>query len=138
MGRFFITFLVWAICYATCKAQTSKPDTIYAEYVQEEIQLDGKPDEAVWKRAVHINNFTQRELNIGEPATERTEVAILYTAKTLYIGFWGYDRNPQKIIAREMKRDFDWGGEDNFEVLSELLGYSVEQIADLAVAEVLE
>ena len=29
-------------------------------------------------------------------------------------------------------------GEDNFEVLSELLGYSVEQIADLAVAEVLE
>ncbi len=117
MGRFFITFLVWAICYATCKAQTSKPDTIYAEYVQEEIQLDGKPDEAVWKRAVHINNFTQRELNIGEPATERTEVAILYTAKTLYIGFWGYDRNPQKIIAREMKRDFDWGGEDNFEVI---------------------
>ena len=117
MGRFFITFLVWAICYATCKAQTSKPDTIYAEYVQEEIQLDGKPDEAVWKRAVHIKNFTQRELNIGEPATERTEVAILYTAKTLYIGFWGYDRNPQKIIAREMKRDFDWGGEDNFEVI---------------------
>ena len=29
-------------------------------------------------------------------------------------------------------------GEDNFEVLSELLDYSVEQIADLAVAEVLE
>ena len=29
-------------------------------------------------------------------------------------------------------------GEDNFEVLNELLGYSVEQIADLAVAEVLE
>jgi len=29
-------------------------------------------------------------------------------------------------------------GEDNFEVLSEWLGYSVEQIADLAAAEVLE
>jgi crotonobetainyl-CoA:carnitine CoA-transferase CaiB-like acyl-CoA transferase len=29
-------------------------------------------------------------------------------------------------------------GEDNFEVLSELLGYSVDQIADLAAAEALE
>jgi len=29
-------------------------------------------------------------------------------------------------------------GEDNFEVLSELLGYSIDQIADLAAAEVLE
>ena len=29
-------------------------------------------------------------------------------------------------------------GEDNFEVLSEMLGYSIDQIADLAAAEVLE
>ena len=29
-------------------------------------------------------------------------------------------------------------GEDNFEVLSELLGYSIDQIANLAAAEVLE
>jgi len=98
-------------------AQTSKPDTIYARYTQEGIQLDGKLDEAVWKRAVHINNFTQRELNIGEPATERTEVAIVYTTKTLYIGFWGYDSEPDKLVAREMKRNFDFDLEDNFEVI---------------------
>lgn len=98
-------------------AQTSKPDTIYARYSQEGIQLDGKLNEAVWKRAVHISNFTQRELNVGEPATERTEVAIVYTAKSLFIGFCGYDREPDKLVAREMKRDFSWGGEDNFEVI---------------------
>ena len=65
-------------------------------------------DEPVWETAIHISNFTQRELNIGKPATERTEVAIVYTANTLYIGFWGYDGEPDKLVAREMKRDFEF------------------------------
>ncbi len=66
---------------------------------------------------MHISNFTQRELNVNEPATERTEVAVVYTSKTLYIGFWGYDHEPDKLVAREMKRDFSWGHEDNFELI---------------------
>jgi hypothetical protein len=98
-------------------AQTSKPDTLFAYYIQKSINLDGKLNEPVWQKAIRISNFTQRELNIGEPATERTEVAIIYKAKILYIGFWGYDSEPDKLVAREMKRDFDFDLEDNFEVI---------------------
>ncbi len=105
------------IMFSSAWAQTSKPDTIYAHFTQSAIQLDGVLDEAAWEQAIHISNFTQRELNIGEPATERTEVAIVYTAKTLYIGFWGYDSEPDRLVAREMKRDFDFDLEDNFEVI---------------------
>jgi hypothetical protein len=102
---------------AKMHAQTSQPNVIHAQYTNEAIKLDGKLDEPVWEKAIHISNFTQRELNIGEPATERTEVAIVYTANTLYIGFWGYDSEPDKLVAREMKRDFEFDLEDNFEVI---------------------
>lgn len=102
---------------AKMHAQTSQPNVIHAQYTNEAIKLDGRLDEPVWKKATHIGNFTQRELNIGEPATERTEVAIIYTARTLYIGFWGYDSEPDKLVAREMKRDFEFDLEDNFEVI---------------------
>lgn len=102
---------------AKMHAQTSQPNVIHAQYTNEAIKLDGRLDEPVWEKATHISNFTQRELNIGEPATERTEVAIVYTARTLYIGFWGYDSEPDKLVAREMKRDFDFDLEDNFEVI---------------------
>ena len=102
---------------AKIHAQTSRPNIIEAQYTNEAIKLDGKLDEPVWETAIHISNFTQRELNIGKPATERTEVAIVYTANTLYIGFWGYDGEPDKLVAREMKRDFEFDLEDNFEVI---------------------
>jgi hypothetical protein len=98
-------------------AQTSQPNVIHAQYTKGAIKLDGKLDEPIWEKATHISNFTQRELNIGEPATERTEVAIIYTARTLYIGFWGYYSEPDKLVAREMKRDFEFDVEDNFEVI---------------------
>lgn len=76
------------ICTTEFYTQTSKPDTIVAHYSRESIQVDGKLDENAWQQARHIHNFTQRELNVGEPGTERTEVAIVYTAET-FIGFWG-------------------------------------------------
>ena len=107
-----LTFLV-----STGIAQTSNPDTIQAHFIQEPIRLDGLLNESVWEEAIHISNFTQRELNVGEPATERTEVAILYTSKSIYIGVWAFDSQPDEIIAREMKRDFNFDLEDNFEVI---------------------
>tara|TARA_R110000744_G_scaffold237369_4_gene354894 strand:+ start:88838 stop:90979 length:2142 start_codon:yes stop_codon:yes gene_type:complete len=98
-------------------AQTGPPNIIKAQHTGEAIKLDGRLDEPVWGKAIHISNFTQRELNMGEPATEKTEVAIVYSANSLYIGFWGYDSEPEKLVAREMKRDFEFDLEDNFEVI---------------------
>jgi len=116
MRCFFIVIVLLSKVLIS-SAQTSKPDTIITCFTQDPVHLDGKLDEPVWQQAMHISNFTQRELNVNEPATERTEVAIVYTSKTLYIGFWGYDREPDKLVAREMKRDFSWGQEDNFELI---------------------
>ncbi len=98
-------------------AQHSKPDTIYALQTSEKIRVDGHLNEAVWQQAVPISNFTQRELQEGLPATETTKVAIIYDKKILYIGIWCYDKEPDKIIARKMQRDFHWNSDDNIEII---------------------
>jgi len=95
-------------------AQHSQPDTIKAFKIEPTIKLDGVLDELAWAQARRISNFTQRELNENTPATERTEVAILYNKTELYIGIWCFDDEPDKIVAQKMKWDFEYGVEDNF------------------------
>jgi hypothetical protein len=43
-----------------------------------DIHIDGRLDEADWQRAEPAADFFQRERNEGLPATERTEVRVLY------------------------------------------------------------
>jgi hypothetical protein len=69
------------------------------------IELDGHLDEPVWSTAPAATGFTQREPEAGAPATERTEVRVVYTDRKLYIGVHAFDSEPDKIIAREMQRD---------------------------------
>ena len=113
----WIAGLLAAFSFANASAQVSEPSRIQALRISESIRVDGVLTEPVWEQAQRITNFTQRELTEGEPVTERTEVAILYDESSLYVGFWGFDREPEALIARKMKRDFEWGSEDNFELI---------------------
>jgi len=58
-------------------AQHSEPSTLKAYPLNEKIKIDGILNENVWKEVTHITNFTQRELNYGQPVSERTEVAVV-------------------------------------------------------------
>ncbi len=113
----FILIIIIFTSVITTHAQNSYPDTLKALFIDEKINLDGKFTEACWQKAVKIHNFTQRELSEGEPATERTEVAIVYNTNVMYIGFWGYDNEPDKIISQKMNRDFNSGTDDNFKII---------------------
>ncbi len=69
----------------------------------------------------------QKEPTEGAPATEQTEVRVLYDESTLYIGVLARDSNPDKIVARLLARDkvmepeFDgkprFGGDDGIAIL---------------------
>jgi hypothetical protein len=80
--------------------------------------IDGIFGETEWDGAALVDVFTQQEPSIGEPATERTEVRILYDAERLYLALHAYDSDPSAIIATEMRRDstriLD---EDNFQII---------------------
>ncbi len=116
MNRILYTTLLYFIA-APLLAQVSVPNQIKAYKITAAIKTDGRLSETVWQQAMHISNFTQRELNQGEPASERTEVAVLYDAKNLYIGVWCFDTHAEKMRAQGMKRDFSASTDDNFKIV---------------------
>ena len=92
--------------------------TVSAVRVDEAPVLDGVLDEAVWLRAAVVDEFVQQEPDDGAPATERTEVLILYDAENLYIGLRAHDSESGGIVATEMRRDSQRIlDEDNFQII---------------------
>jgi len=69
--------------------------------------LDGRLDDPVWAEAQVIDAFVQQEPREGAPATERTEVRILYDAQRLYFGIRALDSDPAGVVATEMRRNAD-------------------------------
>jgi hypothetical protein len=68
-------------------------------------EIDGVLDDAAWALAEPISGFTQRDPNEGEPATERTEVRVLYDDGAVYIGIRAYDSEADKIVGQLTRRD---------------------------------
>ena len=68
-------------------------------------RIDGVLDEAVWATAPRATDFVQRIPEPGDPATERTEAAVLYSDDAIYVAFWCYVRDPSTLVARLARRD---------------------------------
>ena len=67
--------------------------------------IDGRLTEEAWTLAPSQGNFVQREPSYGAPSSEKTEFKVLYDDRTLYIGVWVWDSDPDGIMGSEMKRD---------------------------------
>jgi hypothetical protein len=81
------------------------------------ITLDGHLDEAAWREAVPASGFIQREPLEGKPATEPTEVRVLYDDKNVYFGIICRDDEPGRIVANEMRRDAELRNEDFADIM---------------------
>jgi hypothetical protein len=73
--------------------------------------VDGRLDEPVWATAPVMSEFTQRDPDEGQPASERTEVRVTYTDDALYVGVRAFDREPARIAAQLTRRD-SWSPSD--------------------------
>jgi hypothetical protein len=92
--------------------------TATAMPVEEGPVLDGDVlSEAVWQKATLISGFWQEQPDEGEPSSERTEVRIIYTADTLYVGVVCYDRDPSGIIVADSRRDSPLDDTDSFQMI---------------------
>lgn len=67
--------------------------------------IDGAMEDPAWSYAPVVSDFTQMEPREGEPASEQTEVRVLYGAGALYVFFRAYDREPDSIAAQLTRRD---------------------------------
>jgi hypothetical protein len=88
-----------------------------AARVEEPPIVDGIVDEEIWSRAEVITGFVQAEPHEGEPATENTEVRILYDDTTLYVGAICFDSDPSGIVVTDSRRDSPLLDTDSFQMI---------------------
>jgi hypothetical protein len=69
--------------------------------------IDGRLDDAIWQspniEKAHL--AIQRSPENGMAATESTVVAVAYDDAAIYIAFWCYDSEPEKIARQLVRRD---------------------------------
>jgi hypothetical protein len=80
----------------------------------ETIVLDGRLDEGPWKRAVPAAGFVQQDPDNGEPATEQTEVRIIFNDTSFYMGVTCFDSEPDRWIGFQRRRDEFLPADDRF------------------------
>ncbi|HEX8242718.1 MAG TPA: DUF5916 domain-containing protein, partial [Longimicrobium sp.] len=69
------------------------------------IHPDGKLDEPAWATAPVTGDFTQSWPRTGSPATDRTEVRVLYDDDALYVGVRAFDAHPDSVTSQLARRD---------------------------------
>jgi hypothetical protein len=79
-------------------------------------KLDGTLDDPVWQAAAPVDDFRQREPFETQPATERTDVRILYDARHIYFGVHCYD-DWSGTVATQLRRDLSMDLDDNFSIM---------------------
>jgi len=67
--------------------------------------IDGRVSDDVWQAVQPHTTFTQQDPRLGEPATERTEVRLLFGPSAVYVSFICFDQDPTKIIVSQARRD---------------------------------
>jgi len=69
------------------------------------IQADGRLDEPAWSRAQPYSRFIQSFPDEGAPATQRTEVRVLFDEARLYLGIHCFDTSSGAIVRPLGRRD---------------------------------
>ena len=98
-------------------AQQSDPPRLDAIRLAGEITLNGELNEPSWSEAPMAHHFIQNDPREGMPATFDTEVRVLYDDEALYFGVFAKDDQPSRIIANDLKKDFDTDQSDGFRII---------------------
>lgn len=89
-----------------------------AVHVAEAPVLDGEVlGDPAYAHAPVLTGFWQQQPEEGQPSSERTEVRIVYTDTTLYVGVVLYDSNPAGIIVSDSRRDASLEETDSFRLI---------------------
>ncbi len=78
------------------------------------LMLDGRLDEPFWSKAVPAASFIQQDPHNGGPATESTEVRIVFDDQFLYMGVTAFDSEPEKWLGYQRRRDEGLNSDDRF------------------------
>jgi hypothetical protein len=101
--------LIAALCAGLAAPAASAPagadHVARAERASGTISLDGRLDEPAWRAAPVAAGFRQRDPDQGQPATEPTELRLLFDDHALYVGARLADGEPGAIARQLSRRD---------------------------------
>ena len=114
----FITASAAAAQQVAAGTAASGRPSVTAVRVEHAPVLDGEVlADPVWQAVVPASAFRQEQPEEGQPASERTEVRIVYTSDTLYLGVICFDRDPKSIIVSDARRDAPLDQTDSVQVI---------------------
>ena len=126
-GLLVLATAAWAAAAAPAAAQQDRvvagfelpaqgaPKVVSAAPAEQPPALDGNVlDDPAWATAAAASGFRQTAPDEGQPATERTEVRIIFASGTLYVGVVCYDSEPSAIIMSDSRRDSSMADADSF------------------------
>ncbi|MAG70492.1 MAG: DUF5916 domain-containing protein [Vicinamibacterales bacterium] len=68
------------------------------------LQIDGRLDESIYTEVAGVGGFVQQEPDEGAPPTQPTEIWVFFDDTTFYLSVRNWDSEPERIVAREMRR----------------------------------
>ena len=96
-------------------SQANEPQ-IFIQTTDKAPVIDGVLDDEAWKDATLVTEFYQRVPVEGADVSEATEAYLTYDSDMLYVGVRLHDRNPDAIVARELREDEEMINDDIFTV----------------------
>ncbi len=109
---------------ATISRDAAGRATIRAVRLTTPLRIDGRLDEEVYRQVPAISGFIQNDPNEGAPATEKTEVWILYDTDNVYVIARCWESHPERLVANAMQHD-------SFNVIqNDLFGFSFDTFYD--------
>src|SRR5580765_5276045 len=101
-------FALTCLLSSTAQASPAAPDsTAYAVAVRtpEPVVVDGRANDAIWRTAPVIAEFTQFAPVEGGPARYRTEAQVAFDDRAFYVFIRAYDPEPATISTVLARRD---------------------------------
>ena len=109
----FVTALYGEINYEAARLERR----LKAVRTAERVTVDGRLDEPAWSQAPVAAGFIQNDPRPDEPASEKTEVRVLYDNENLYIGVYAYDSEPNRLIISDLSKDFNKDSGDSLDIV---------------------
>jgi len=91
-------------------AQVSEPKTMNAVRTSQHPKIDGKLDDPCWQEAPKATDFADKLFD--KVVKDQTIAYLVYDDTNVYVAFYCFDSQPDKIIARETKRDGNLWSDD--------------------------
>lgn len=101
----WLPIFICLFCFLSATGQQIERKNAFVQRTDSEIQVDGIFDEDAWRDAPVATNFIQNNPRPGKPASQNTEVRMLYDDVAIYVGATLYDVHNDSIARQLSQRD---------------------------------